>query len=855
MRKKLVYLLSVGMMVFATFGANASEPDVSLSFSFSRNQTHVSCETYQGVNYTKVIYDGLDNNAEAGAPELPTKIVRVVVPYDANSLWVKVTATRTESIPLQGVVFPKQVEIKTGDYEYQPSFTKPDMNMYREQSNRRITCELLSDGYIFGENRILTFAVYPFQYDVDGNQLHLLGDISLKVGKGAISSAPADKISEATKEVISHTFGVTLRGQSIIASSQKERDEANEYVRTIVENPDQVEAFQPTSLTPIGGVITPPTLEAYEYTVITTRELKDAFAELIDWKRQKGYTAGVVCVEDIYTHPVSMGGDLISGINDNPGRVRAYLRAVKALGTKYVLFGGDESVMDIRYVYSYSDPDFNKGPLIPTDSYFADLTSDWDRNKNGILGERADSIDFGPEIFVGRLLCRNSYDIANYTKKLIKYEVAPGNFDLQYLNNFLLAIGTDKTYNTYVKSFNDNIKDSLPKIYGDNSLFNATILVANGHSSGSEIIETLNDESHRFGICDFFGHANPGGFSYNYKSPFYGEYSFGVTALENYKSFHFDIDIFQGGNGLNNLTNKDYPMIAYSRGCATMPYDTNSTIFNDDNIPYNFGRSFTCGKDYGGPAFIGNTRMGYTDAAPALEVAFFKTILNNTPHFGEAIALCKTKTTRGGTYDHNLKALNLLGCPEFKLWISPSIYINPPTVTYSDDDIQLYFPDWYDSTIPVIKRGFDGTLCRGQSTVTPNCVVTIFHPNRLPCFLPVKLQNGSTNYSGYFQVNEIYIGRLIDSNRTSGDYTFSGNKMTIYAYGDVYIENGFVLDDGAELNIISEGTIHINRGSVKNGTLNLISDNFDYVNGLKVYYPQGNVYFHSRTENTGSTEE
>lgn len=155
---------------------------MSLSFNFSKNKVHVSSENCQGINYSKVSYDGLDNSAEAGAPELPTKIVRVVVPYDANSLWVKVTATRTESLPLQDMVFPKQVDIRTGDYEYQPSFTKPDINMYQEQSNRQIACELLSDGYIFGENRILTFAVYPFEYDVDSNKLHLLGDISLKIG-------------------------------------------------------------------------------------------------------------------------------------------------------------------------------------------------------------------------------------------------------------------------------------------------------------------------------------------------------------------------------------------------------------------------------------------------------------------------------------------------------------------------------------------------------------------------------------------------------------------------------------------------------------------------------------------------
>lgn len=849
MKKNLFLLLSGFLIAFASVGANASEPDVSLSFSFNRDKVHVSSESYQGITYSKVSYDGLDNSAEIGAPELPAKIVRVVVPYDANSLWVKVTATLTESLPLQGMVFPKQQEAKTWEPEVQPPFTKPDINLYREQSNQRIACTLLSDGYIFGENRILTFAVYPFEYDVDGSKLHLLGDIKLKVGKGSVASAPADKLSEATQNVISHTFGITLRGQSIIASSHKERDEANEYVKTVVENPNQVEAFQPTSLGPIdGGIIYPPTLEAYEYTVITTRELKDAFAELIDWKKQKGYIAGVVCVEDIYQHPYCVGGDVLSGIYDNPGKIREYLRqAKKRCGTKYVLFGGDESVIDIRYAYRLRDSNFSNEYLVPTDTYFADLTSDWDRNRNGVLGELADSIDFGPEIFVGRLLCRDSTDIKNYTKKLIKYEVAPGNFDLQYLSNFFVAVGTSNYDEPSLSGFTSGIINSLPEIYGSDALFNATILAAHKHSMGRDIIVALNDESHRFGICNFYGHANPGGFTYNLCSPNHNNWSFGVTALKAYPSHHSDY-VYGLKAGLDDLTNKDYPMIGYSRGCASMPFDTNSDFYNDTNVPYNFGRSFTCGKDYGGPAYIGNTRVSYPAQSNKLETAFFKLVMNTTSSLGQAVALSKTHTPRGKHYDHVLLALNLLGCPEFRLWKSPSIHINPPAVTCLDNDIQLLFSESSDSITKTI-RGFDGNFYYGQSPMSPNSIVSIFRTNYLPQFLPVKLQNGTTNYSGYFQVGEISIGKNIDPNRTSGNYTFSGNKMTIYAYGDVYITDGFVLDNGAELNIISEGTIHINKGAVKNGTLNLFSDSFDCRIGPSITYPVGNVYFHRRTPN------
>jgi len=54
---------------------------------------------------------------------------------------------------------------------------------------------------------------------------------------------------------------------------------------------------------------------------------------------------------------------------------------------------------------------------------------------------------------------------------------------------------------------------------------------------------------------------------------------------------------------------------------------------------YNLGESFTCGKDYGGPAFLGNTRAGIIGESALMEAEFFKFVRNYSKiGIGEALS-------------------------------------------------------------------------------------------------------------------------------------------------------------------------------------------------------------------------
>lgn len=141
--------------------------------------------------------------------------------------------------------------------------------------------------------------------------------------------------------------------------------------------------------------------------------------------------------------------DYTSGISDDAGAIRQYLKDSYISGTTvYVLLGGDYNYVPIRYgcgsnnIWTLWDTDDYK---IPADLYFCDFNGDWDVDgadpdleiRYGEVSD--DDPDYGPEIFIGRLLCSSTEDIERWTDKLILYEQNPGKGDYVYLTTSFMV--------------------------------------------------------------------------------------------------------------------------------------------------------------------------------------------------------------------------------------------------------------------------------------------------------------------------------------------------------------------------------------------------------------------------------
>ncbi|RLF38156.1 MAG: peptidase C25, partial [Thermoplasmata archaeon] len=84
--------------------------------------------------------------------------------------------------------------------------------------------------------------------------------------------------------------------------------------------------------------------------------------------------------------------------------------------------------------YSYLDDGSDEDHFL-CDLYFSDIYKyeegqpvfdDWDSNGNGVFGEWGwrgkDVIDMYPDVYVGRLPCRNTYEVGVMVEKIITYE-------------------------------------------------------------------------------------------------------------------------------------------------------------------------------------------------------------------------------------------------------------------------------------------------------------------------------------------------------------------------------------------------------------------------------------------------
>jgi hypothetical protein len=120
--------------------------------------------------------------------------------------------------------------------------------------------------------------------------------------------------------------------------------------------------------------------------IITSSALASNFDEFIKWKKRKGVPVGVVTTNEIY---VNYSGDLISGINDNAGRIRQYLYDAWQHGTVWALLAGDHTIVPVRYGIGTSNwyAGIDTAYIIPADIYYSEFQGDWNIDGDSHYGE------------------------------------------------------------------------------------------------------------------------------------------------------------------------------------------------------------------------------------------------------------------------------------------------------------------------------------------------------------------------------------------------------------------------------------------------------------------------------------
>lgn len=746
--KNLYQLSIICLLLFV--GQKALGESVTQKVHFSKKE--LKCDTITGEDgqvYNFLLYPETENDSyNLGHPSLPIKYVTIPLPYTADDISLKIRRFNATSNIIGYKIYPIQEPEVTFLGKIQKGFTPCDSRIYESimpypEEQARIK-EISCVGY---GDRLVVVAVYPITYSPMENRYEFSEDIELTL--------------------------------------------------TYKHSPDRAEALDRNTRTVDIGI------PFYEYCVITSQNLKDAFTRLIAWKREKGLNAGVVCKEEIFGNNYCNVGDTVSSINDDAGKIRQYLQYAYESGiTKYVLFGGNDSVLPIRYGTGYNNywtkPQTDPIPndyKIPSDFYFSELNSNWNKDGDIYYGEYSDNLDYGSELYVGRILCSNSKEVQNYTDKLLRYEMNPGNGDFSYLKKALYT-QSDEMQRDHEQEY---IAVQLQSIFPIDTIFSEVPSYDDPSPTapyGNDVIAMMNEH---YGYVSWGGHGHPNAITVKSnkvsKNPHYG-----ITSVQGNILYVTP----ESSNGLDNLTNKDYPMFAYSISCTITPFD----VFNEYTEYPNIGQSFTLGKDFGGPVLVGNTRYGFVGSSASMQRKFNECLFVN-PMVGYAQNYAKLNY-----HNHFLRhSSNIIGCPNIRIWtdiptlFSASISYNTNnnyviSANNSITEAEIGIRDITQVNEIIDSISFNPSTGPKTLANVENSLITLTGKNCLPQIMPLTIQNTSLHGTHYAIVKDVICGQDV-RNGTQGDVIFEqDSNYTFETKGTFELTKGVEIKLGAQLEVI-----------------------------------------------------
>lgn len=636
--KKVVFFI-VALMSVLTMNAETKK---SVKLSFDKQQFSF---VKNSVGAVRVVSNSINGcyASDVSQPGLPLFAVNVGVPNGVSLNEVSTTCNK-QLIYDDVVVAANPVSVHAG-YTNEPSKeTLPTYTdaIYPSHSVKYVGTSQM-DGYT-----ILRFLVCPFEYDAAGKKLYFSSGMTLNIN---LNDSPATMSDDGNHN-----------GQNM-----------GEIVKSQIVNPEDFEeseiATQGISIDGSGFPLTQyvPT----EYIIVTSDALASSFKPLAKWKKTKGVKSQIATVEGIMKlHP-----DM-----DAPLAIKTYLYdQYKSQGLKYVLLGGDDSVVPVRGCYgeaggkSKKDRWYILDKTMPTDLYYACFGDNfsWDSNGNGIYGEYTDTINMNPSIFVTRAPIRTVDDATAFVDKIIGYEKNPTQ---NGWNNNMLTVGCR------IKSYIPNAM--LPKFPKTDAEYKSNILYEKSiapYWDGKRVY--FYDTPTYLSEWSSTGVTGP-----NLQSRLSEGYTFvDVMSHGIPTGWTFEKDMYHI-NSASSLTNPNYTIIA-SIACKTNYFDGNDN--NSQEEPC-LSEAFIRNPNSGVVAYLGNSRVGWEDddstkvgQSNIYEQKYYEYLFSNKlkeKNFGKVVAAAKSSLINISRQDSIYRwiqfELNPIGDPEMPVYITTPKTLN-----------------------------------------------------------------------------------------------------------------------------------------------------------------------------------
>jgi len=268
----------------------------------------------------------------------------------------------------------------------------------------------------------------------------------------------------------------------------------------------------------------------YDLLIITPSNFRYSLQPLKEHKMNYGIRTKIITLDEAYTIGI-MGCD-------SPEKIKLCIEQFHRLtGVKYVMLVGDYKKMPIRYVYN-DEPSEYYEPQYISELYYADLYDDsgvyqtWDEDHDGIYGEWIENktsardryIDLRPDVYIGRLACRNIFEVKIMVDKIIKYET--NTYGSDWFKNYVVVSGDtygNEAYpgqNTTGYEGEENTESTIENMTWFNPI---RLWVSNGNlTSHKDVINAINNGC---GVMFFDGHASPSAWGvhpYNSSEIIYG---------------------------------------------------------------------------------------------------------------------------------------------------------------------------------------------------------------------------------------------------------------------------------------------------------------------------------------------
>jgi hypothetical protein len=355
---------------------------------------------------------------------------------------------------------------------------------------------------------------------------------------------------------------------------------------------------------------------SYDLLVISPNEFYQYLLPLISHKNSYGVKTKLVTVGEIYQQILLRG-------RDNAEKIKYFIKdEIEKWEIKYVLLVGgrkDQSAIESWWVpvrYSYLSRKYGnwfEGRFL-CDLYFADIYdseggfSSWNNNDNSLFGEwpenspAVDIPDLYPDVAVGRLPCRNVFEVKTIVNKIIRYET--GNFQDSWFNKMLVVAGdTYPEKSDYIDGevYTQMALDMMPgftpvKVWASEGTL----------TNWRSIVKEINNGC---GFVHFSGHGGP--YIWNTYRPYDSSERIGNFKLR-HMLFLFNrnkLPVCISGSGcFNNMFNVS---LGHSEWVYWNGKILNIPISIPFNIPKCWGWSLTCRTNGGGIAVIASTAFSY----------------------------------------------------------------------------------------------------------------------------------------------------------------------------------------------------------------------------------------------------